>query len=246
MPENVDSSQAGARPDMVMDEYTGRSFLLEKEKTVDTVFAIVSVIYLISALVFFLWLLFDIWAGRLAICQVLGCGEQQITKLRDSRVFRVLAYTFIGGGLGGVIGGYISFSFWHCERRAFGWRFIWKYITFPWLGATLAVVVYAIMASGVAVFGGSVASGDATPSFTQSLFSLAVGALVGYGSPRVMKWLDAQVDKLFKVEPAKGREQTAAAAAAEAERAIDGCDVEVAASQITTDEQLPAAEGGVA
>ena len=34
------------------------------------------------------------------------------------------------------------------------------------------------------------------------LLALAIGSLVGYGSPQVVKWLDSQVNRLFKVTPA--------------------------------------------
>jgi hypothetical protein len=251
MPENIERGTSPAQPVTVTDEQTGRQFVLEPEKLVDTLSATASVIYLLVMLVGFLWLLFDIWVGNLVVFQTfLRYSPETLVALRGSRVFHLLAYTFIGGGLGGVIGGYCSFSSWHCERRAFGWRFIWKYITFPWLGGTLAVVVYAIMASGVAVIGGSVASGEGSPDFTQSLFSLSIGALVGYGSPRVMKWLDAQVDRMFKVDrQAATATETKAferASLADPERAVDGCDVEVTAGKITDDRELPAAAGGVA
>jgi hypothetical protein len=31
------------------------------------------------------------------------------------------------------------------------------------------------------------------------LLALAIGSIVGYGSPQVVRWLDSQVNKLFKV-----------------------------------------------
>jgi hypothetical protein len=109
----------------------------------------------------------------------------------------LLAYTIIGGGLGGVVNGIRSFLKWHTEYQAFGLRFWWKYFTLPWLGATLALFVYAIIRSGIAIFGSD--AGITTTSISQSLSTLSVGALAGYGSRQVFIWLDAQVSKLFKV-----------------------------------------------
>jgi hypothetical protein len=175
------------------DEQTGKLFEIVPEKKLDTAFAIVSLVYLFLALGFFLWMLFDIWARK----YTLGFGyvtEDVKTRLNNSMISHSLAYAFIGGGLGGVIAGFRSCIHWHCEEQAFGWKFVWKYILFPWLGATLALFVYAILGSGVAVIGGSVSF-----STTKMLLALAIGSIVGYGSPQVVKWLDSQVNKLFKV-----------------------------------------------
>jgi hypothetical protein len=173
------------------DEQTGKLFEIIPEKKPDTFFAMVSFVYLFLALGFFLWLLFDIWARN----YTLGCLSDEVrTRLKSSPTFHSFAYAFIGGGLGGAIAGFRSCIHWHCEEQAFGRRFVWKYLFFPWLGATLALFVYAILGSGIAVMGG-----NATFSTTKMLLAFAVGSLVGYGSPQVLKWLDSQVNKLFKV-----------------------------------------------
>jgi hypothetical protein len=148
------------------------------------------------ALAFFLWLLFDIWLRKNTLF-IRWLGYSSIESALNTAVFRSFAYAFIGGALGGIIAGYRSCIFWHSEHQAFGARFVWRYLFFPWLGATLALFVYAILRSGVAVVDGNVNVGA-----TNMLMALAIGSLVGYGSPQVVKWLDSQVNKLFKVTPA--------------------------------------------
>jgi hypothetical protein len=177
------------------DEQTGKTFEIVPEKPWDRLWASVSFAYLGLALGFFLWLLFDTWIRKNTLLGWLGYASPD--KMHDpfgAPIFRSFSYAFIGGALGGVIAGYRSCIFWHSEKQAFGARFVWRYLFFPWLGATLALFVYAILGSGVAIVGGNIRVG-----VTNMLMALAIGSLVGYGSPQVVKWLDSQVNKLFKV-----------------------------------------------
>jgi hypothetical protein len=176
------------------DEQTGKIFLLVPEGSWDIVAAVVSILYLIAGLVFFSWLFIDTFIGRNVLLKaILPEGSAYLTN----PLFRLIAYTVIGGGLGGVINGIRSFIVWHPERRAFGWRFMWKYVTLPLVGCVLAAIVYAIVRSGIAAFGGDFAPNEDLT--TQAMSAFAVGALSGYGSHKVFRWLDNQVNKLFKV-----------------------------------------------
>jgi hypothetical protein len=178
------------------DEQTGKQFEIVPEKRWDTVWACVSFTYLSLALGFFLWLLLDTWLRKNTVF-VRWLHYSSIEPQLGLPIFRSFAYAFIGGALGGVIAGYRSCIFWHSEQQAFGARFVWRYAFFPWLGGTLALFVYAILGSGIGAVGGNVSAGA-----TNMLSALALGSLVGYGSPQVVKWLDSQVNKLFKVTPA--------------------------------------------
>jgi hypothetical protein len=180
----------------ITDEQTGKQFEVVHESPWDSNWAMASFAYLTLALGFFLWLLLDTWLRKNTVI-VRWLGYSSIEAQLALPIFRSFAYTFIGGALGGVIAGYRSCIFWHSEQQAFGARFIWRYVFFPWLGGTLALFVYGILGSGIAVVGGNVSVGP-----TNMLLSLAIGSLVGYGSPQVVKWLDSQVNKLFKVTPA--------------------------------------------
>jgi hypothetical protein len=179
------------------DEQTGKIFELEPEMTWDILAATISVLYSIIMLVFFSWLLFELCTGSRFLWKFLSLEN---TEILDSTLFRLIAYTVIGGGLGGTINGIRSFIIWHCERKAFGWRFVWKNITLPLLGAVLAAIVYAIVRGGIAAFGGGfVVPTESGP--TQAFSAFAVGAIAGYGSHKVFRWLDEQVNKLFKISP---------------------------------------------
>jgi hypothetical protein len=181
----------------VTDEQTGKLFEKVPEQSSDEFWANVSFVYLACALVFFLWLLFDIWLQKYTFF-TRWLGYSSIEASLGKPIFRSFAYSFIGGALGGTIAGYRSCIFWHGDEQAFGARFFWRYLFFPGLGGTLALFVYAILGSGVAVVGGNVSFGA-----TNMMLALAIGSLVGYGSPQVVKWLDSQVNKLFKVAPAE-------------------------------------------
>jgi len=179
-----------------IDEQTGKGFEMVPEAGWDIVAATFSILYLIAMLVFFCWLLLDIFIGRnLLLCLI----SPKAADYMNYPIFQLIAYTVIGGGMGGVINGIRSFIMWHAERMAFGWRFMWKYITLPLVGVILAAIVYTIIRGGVAAFGGSFAS---TENFTtQAFWAFAIGALTGYGSHKAFKWLDIQVNKVFRITP---------------------------------------------
>lgn len=188
------STQEERTVEFAADEQTGKVFKLEPEGRADIEAATVSVVYLILMLVFFGWQFVDISTGRMLLLRKIL--QENADKL-NSDMCRIIAYAVIGGALGGIVNGFRSILIWHAERRAFGWRHLWKYITLPLLGATLAAIVYALTRAGFVVIGGESTPGS---DFTVQAFSaFAIGALSGYGSPKVFKWLDEHVNKWFKI-----------------------------------------------
>jgi hypothetical protein len=194
--EQIAVDEQTEEPKWAVDEQTGKPFKLEPEKTWDTVAAIISILYSIAMLVFFSWLALDFFAENKSLLKFLGLQD---AKILESPFFRLIAYTVIGGGLGGTINGIRSFIVWHCERKAFGWRFVWKNITFPLIGPVLAAIVYAIVRGGIAAFGGGFAPTE--QGEVQGFTAFAIGALAGYGSHKVFRWFDDQVNKLFRISP---------------------------------------------
>lgn len=195
--DSIKEQEEEKKPEeFAQDEQTGKIFRLEQEKVADIAAATISILYSIVMLVFFSWLLFDICTGNKLL---LTFFPLESSKLLDSPLFRLIAYTVIGGGLGGVINGIRSFIVWHCERRAYGWRFLWKNISLPLLGAVLAAIVYAIIRGGIAAFEGGFVPSEANGA--QAFSAFAIGALAGYGSHKVFRWLDDKVNKLFRISP---------------------------------------------
>ena len=177
-----------------IDEQTGKVFKLVKEKPWDIAAAIVSVLYLMVMLVFYSWQLLDIGFGKNTLLKLIFPNNSDSF---NTALYRIIAFTVIGGGLGGTVNGFRGFIVWHSERKGFGWRFIWKYITFPLLGAILAGIVYAIVRGGVAAFGGNFTPNQDLTN--QTLAALGIGALSGYGSHKVFRWLDSIVNRMFKI-----------------------------------------------
>jgi hypothetical protein len=165
-------------------------------------------LYLLVSLAVLTWLLFDTWMGRHVFLDKI-CRYDPTHARLDSPAFHLIAFTIIGGGIGGIVNGLRSCLMYH---HLFQRRYIWKYITAPWMGASLALLVYALIHSTISVFGGTATPAAGT---SQVLSNFAAGALAGYGSKDVFIWLDAQVHELFKVtQPVpdvKGKTQEAAA-----------------------------------
>ena len=178
----------------VIDKQTGESFVVETERKPDLIAAWVSIIYTLAVLVSLSWLLLDTWTGEYPdwLRTLFPKGHL------DYPIFKLVAYTAFGGAMGAAVNNIRSFVYWHAELNAFGRRFMWKYFSMPPLGAVLAVMVYAIIQGGTALISGSSPGGNAGP--TTSLAAWMTGALAGYGSGKVLIWLDDKVNTLFKVE----------------------------------------------
>ena len=140
---------------------------------------------------FFGWLLFDAWIGKHSLASILGYDLARL----NSNGFRLVAFTVIAGGLGGAIDGIRSVIN-HCE--SFNRKHLWKYIAVPWMGCTLALIVYALLRSSVAVVGGNVSA--AGIGSAQVLANFAAGALAGFESKDVFIWLDDRAHKIFQVK----------------------------------------------
>ena len=180
---------------VVIDEQTGKSFTIVPESPWATLSAILSACYLLVCICGLLWLLNDTFSNHHRCLRYL-CGFDKNEQLPATLI--ILASAFIGGGLGGILNELRSFLFWHAEHRAFGVRFIWKGIVAPWVGGSLALFAIAIVTSGGAVLG---ADFKLSQDAMQPAFAVfAIGALAGYGSREVSKWLDAQVKRVFSTD----------------------------------------------
>ena len=183
--------------EIVFDEQTGQSFEVNAEGAVDIISAWLSALYSLAAIAFLGWVLLDTWSAQYSLWPAVLETSLKSNSLSVT-VFRLIIYTAIGGGMGAAVNNLRSFVSWHAERKAFGWRFVWKYIALPPLGATLAVLVYGILQGGMAVFNGGNVGG--TGGTVTALSAWATGTLAGYGSHKVFIWLDDKVNTLFKVE----------------------------------------------
>jgi len=143
------------------------------------------IFYLLLILAFLSWLLFDTWISRYSL--LVGYAHQR------EQTLRLIAFTLIAGALGGVVNGLRSTLQY---RKIFDRRHTWKYLCAPWMGATLALFVYALLRSSTAALGGNAAGNVGN---VQALSFFAIGSLVGYGSKDVFIWLDSKVAKFFQV-----------------------------------------------
>lgn len=186
-----------------------RAPISESEAKLNRFAAIASFVYLLFSLAFFSWILFDTWIGQNTLPGLLRYNRVYNHGLLNSFTFRLVAYTVVGGALGGVVNGLRSCLLYY---NGFDRRYVVKYVAAPWMGATLALFVYGLIRSSIAIFGGAVATDNISTS--QALSNFAAGALAGYGSKDVFIWLDAQVHNLFQVSEqvpdVKGKTEDAA------------------------------------
>jgi hypothetical protein len=183
------NEESNTECEWVVDETTGDVYKLEREGVGDIWSASLSGLYLFFALGLFAWLLFAVWSRRFLPCNLTN-------SLPTGPTAKSFMYGFIGGGLGATSGEFYSFLFWHAKKRGFGWRFFWKSIFAPWIGATLALIVVALLHGGVGLLGAQFGDGHNSSQQVISMFGL--GALAGFGTHDVTNWLDDLIGTVFK------------------------------------------------
>lgn len=183
------------RPPHVTDQQTGKVFQVVPECWYDKVAAAISAVYSLAVIGYLTFMVVSILSGKYAFWP--KTLTNNIANLLTYPVAKLILYTAIGGAMGAAVNNLRSFISWHAEEKAFGWRFVWKYLSMPPLGGTLAVLVYGILQGGITVI-----NGGATPENNQltSLSAWATGTLAGYGSSKVFIWLDDKVNTLFKID----------------------------------------------
>lgn len=185
-----------ASPRTAADEQTGQVYVLRPEDRRATFVASLSGMYLLVALGFFIWMLFDTWTGRDLIVTQMGYSKDVLTH----GSYRLLAFTALAGGLGGILNGIRSLISWHAERDAYGVRFIWKDVACPFIGGTVGVFAYVALRSGVGVVSGDFSLSD--PNGIATLSAFAVAAVAGFSWHQVFKWLDSQANRIFSTTAA--------------------------------------------
>ncbi len=176
----------------------GRTFVLVPESAFAVAMAIFSVLYLLVVLYLLFQALFMVWAEDLEGLKWLFNSTKADASHFSSPIFKLLAYAIIGGAMGGVVNGIRSFLFWHCDLHSFGWRYVWKYVTLPFMGAALALFVYALVRAGMGALGGGITTSSLGAG--HSVVVLGIGVLSGYGARNALIWLDIQVGNLFAVK----------------------------------------------
>ena len=179
----------------ITDQQTGKIFLKLPERWYDVASAWLSAIFSLVVIGYLTFMVLYMLSGNYDFGPDALTGK--IANLLAGPVSKLILYTAIGGAMGAAVNNLRSFIAWHAEEKAFGWRFVWKYVAMPPLGGTLAVLVYGILQGGMAVI-----NGGATPENNQltSLSAWATGMLAGYGSHKVFIWLDDKVNTLFKID----------------------------------------------
>ncbi len=198
--KSENSKKMRKRGEFVADKQTGAIYELGQENIFDIIAATASAFYLFCMFFLLLWLFLDIRTGRMLL---LSYFFETDAPCFHSVTFRMIVYVAVGGSLGGIINGLRSILQWHSDRKSFGWRHFWKYLILPCLGAALAIIVYAIVRSGLAVVGvdlsAKTAEGDVPDSLKQIFALFSLGSLSGYGSHQVFRWLDKKVAGLFQM-----------------------------------------------
>jgi hypothetical protein len=153
--------------------------------------------YYLALFAFLFWLSLDIWTGGLRFMILIGFENIKDRMATESSSFHAVSYTLIGGAMGSILYSIRSFFTHYAGRRrtSYSRRWFGKYLTAPWEGAALAMVVASLIRGGVVVFGGQTA-----PSFSSganAFAAFAIGTLVGFSMREVVGWLHKVTRTMF-------------------------------------------------
>ena len=151
------------------------------------------VVYYMAVLFFSFWFLFDTWSSNFALMRLMGVSGQAL----EDPLLRTIGFTIVGGLMGSLLYQIRVLFHFYAREKEYDPRWLGKYITGPWEGAGMAMVVLALIRGGVAVFGGSMGT-DVTGASNFAAFG--TGALVGFGMRDVVGWLESLVKTMFTVQ----------------------------------------------
>jgi hypothetical protein len=169
-------------------------------------------IYLLATFMFGLWSIADTFVGRLAVANWLGLGEMVVKDKSLQQIFILALLTMSGGWLGGTIAAMRSLQEHYsatvensgdlekqeAERFHTQWwiRWFWG----PWVGTGLALIVFALVRSGVLVFAAAPPSSTVEITVTEKFASFGLGGLVGIGAKDVVEKLVQVLKAWLRVE----------------------------------------------
>ena len=154
--------------------------------------------YYMVVLFFSFWLLLYTWGSQFTLMKLVGLDS----KALEDPLIRTIGFTIVGGILGSLLYHIRVLYYFYAQRKNYDPDWLGKYITAPWEGAGMALVVLSLIRGGVAVFGGSMGT-DVTGASNFAAFG--TGALVGFGMRDVVGWIGSLIQTMFTFEKT-GRE----------------------------------------
>jgi hypothetical protein len=185
--------------------------------TGERVVANLLMLYLLLAFVGVLWFILDIWIGKFTFLTWIRYQVSEDVGIQ--RLFQLILYGMAGGWLGGVISAARSLQEHYTatveetgnlekqERSRFHIEWSSRWFWGPWQGMGLALIVVALVRSGVLVF---VSSPPSMPNGPVTVFedfsTLGLGALVGLSAKDVIEKLIQALKGWLKVEEPQAAE----------------------------------------
>lgn len=123
-----------------------------------------------------------------------------------SPTFISAMHTVLGSLLGCGVLAIVSFHKYVAYQQSFESPHVWGYFCGPWLAATLGLIIFALLQSGLFVFSGNISKNEQTE--TANLGYLAIGFLAGFGWYRVTKVIEHLVTRVFIVAPSRTNSAT--------------------------------------
>jgi hypothetical protein len=168
------------------------------------------VTYYVFLLAFFLAFLLDFWTDTFMVLKFLGFKHEVLSDL----IIKAIGFTIMGGIIGSVLY-HVKMLFYYYTyigtnpKRQYNPRWFGKYISAPFEGAALSLVVLSLIRGGIAAFGATMSSNSTTGDIAASLnafTAFGLGGLVGFGARDVIAWIQNLAKNMF-VNPEENKEK---------------------------------------
>ena len=108
-------------------------------------------VYFLIVLFFSFWLLLDTWGSQFTLMRWIGLSGEALAD----PLLRTIGFTIVGGIIGSLLYHIRMLINHYAKEKDYDPDWLAKYITAPWEGAGMALIVLSLIRGGVAVFGGS-------------------------------------------------------------------------------------------
>ena len=181
------------------------------------------VLFTLSYTTFALWILVDLWARD----QTFVLGALSISREKLDPVFVHALHTIVGALLGSGVLDLVSFHTYSAVKRDFQKSHVPGYFYGPWLAATVGLIIFCLLQSGLFVFSGGTQGTASAESNSARMGYISVGFLSGFGWMNAVEKIREVVVRFFSRDAPVKRQTTSpgkVGAGGEAAPALDQAD----------------------
>ena len=184
----------------------------ETPEQASTFCRIAVVLFTLSYITFALWLLVDLWVrDKSFVTTLLSLNKESLDVM-----FVMALYSVIGALLGSGVLDLVSFHKYAAVENDFRLTHVPGYIYGPWLAATVGLIIFCLLQSGLFVFSGGGPSLKMEETPVSKMAYISVGFLAGFGWMNAVEKIREIVSRFFAKDVRRKKKEPEEASSTEA------------------------------